>query len=91
MPYIPSSSKAEEFICHSEILDTIRYAEENKNNLLLIDSILDEAEKCGCHIITVPNDILAKSKNYGKDLEAYSLETVQGFYKDASGLGFTIL
>lgn len=50
-----------------------------------------EAEKCGCHIITVPNDILAKSKNYGKDLEAYSLETVQGFYKDASGLGFTIL
>ena len=50
-----------------------------------------EAEKCGCHIITVPNDILAKSKNYGKDLKAYSLETVQGFYKDASGLGFTIL
>ena len=47
MPYIPSSSKAEEFICHSEILDTIRYAEENKNNLPLIDSILDEAEKCG--------------------------------------------
>ena len=43
MPYIPSSSKAEEFICHSEILDTIRYAEENKNNLPLIDSILDEA------------------------------------------------
>jgi len=30
-------------------------------------------------------------KNYGKDLTAYSLETVQGFYKDASGLGFTIL
>ena len=50
-----------------------------------------EAEKCGCQIITVPNDILAKSKNYGKDLMAYSLETVQGFYKDASGLGFTIL
>ena len=50
-----------------------------------------EAEKCGCQIITVPNDILAKSKNYGKDLTAYSLETVQGFYKDASGLGFTIL
>lgn len=50
-----------------------------------------EAEKSGCHIITVPNEILAKSKNYGKDLEAYSLETVQGFYKDASGLGFTIL
>ena len=35
--------------------------------------------------------ILAKSKNYGKDLEEYSLETVRGFFKDASGLGFSIL
>lgn len=50
-----------------------------------------EAEQAGCQIITVPNSILAKSKNYGKDLEAYSLETVQGFFKDASSLGFSIL
>ena len=50
-----------------------------------------EAEESNCKIITVPNSILAKHKNYGKDLEEYSLETVQGFYKDASGLGFSIL
>lgn len=50
-----------------------------------------EADKCGCDIITVPNSILAKSKNVGKDLKEYSLETVQGFFKDASGLGFSIL
>jgi len=50
-----------------------------------------EAEECGCQIITVQNSILAKSKNYGKDLEEYSLETVRGFFKDASGLGFFIL
>lgn len=50
-----------------------------------------EAEECGCQIITVQNSILAKSKNYGKDLEEYSLETVHGFFKDASGLGFSIL
>lgn len=50
-----------------------------------------EAERCGCKIITVPNSILDKAGNYGKDLEAYSLETVRGFYKDASGLGFSIL
>ena len=50
-----------------------------------------EAEECGCQIITVQNSILAKSKNYGKDLEEYSLETVRGFFKDASGLGFSIL
>lgn len=50
-----------------------------------------EAEECGCQIITVQNSILAKSKNYGKDLEEYSLETVRAFFKDASGLGFSIL
>jgi len=50
-----------------------------------------EAEEVGCDIITVQNSILAKSQNYGKDLKAYSLETVQSFYKDASGLGFSIV
>lgn len=50
-----------------------------------------EAEEAGCQIITVPNSILEKNKNYGKNLEEYSLETVQGFFKDASGLGFSIL
>ena len=50
-----------------------------------------EADKLGCHIITVPNSILAKSKNYGKDLEEYSLETVKGFAEDARSLGFSIL
>jgi len=41
--YDPKSLKAEEFINHEEILDTIKYAEENKNNIELIDRILDKA------------------------------------------------
>ncbi len=41
--YDPKSLKAEEFINDGEILDTLRYAEENKNNIELIDSILDKA------------------------------------------------
>jgi len=41
--YNPSSLKAEEFINHEEILETIKYAEENKNNIPLIDSILEKA------------------------------------------------
>ncbi len=41
--YDPKSLKAEEFINDGEILDTIAYAEENKNNVELIDSILDKA------------------------------------------------
>ncbi|HDK7159181.1 transaldolase [Clostridium botulinum] len=50
-----------------------------------------EADKCGCEIITVTNDILKKMPNMGKDLKEYSIETVRGFYKDASSLGFSIL
>lgn len=41
--YNPKSLKAEEFICHEEILDTLRYAEENKHNVELIDSLLEKA------------------------------------------------
>ncbi len=41
--YDPKSSKAEEFIDHDEILATMRYAEENKNNRPLIESILEKA------------------------------------------------
>ena len=42
--YNPKSLKAEEFINHEEILRTLSYAEENKNNPELIDSILEKAE-----------------------------------------------
>ena len=42
--YNPKSLKAEEFIHDGEILDTIKYAEENKNNIELIDSILEKAK-----------------------------------------------
>lgn len=41
--YNPKSLKAEEFINNEEILATIRYAEENKNNVELIDAILEKA------------------------------------------------
>ena len=33
--YNPSSQKAEEFINHEEILETLSYAEKNKNNELI--------------------------------------------------------
>lgn len=41
--YNPKSLKAEEFISHEEILKTIEYAEKNKHNIELIDSILEKA------------------------------------------------
>ncbi|MBO5521986.1 MAG: [FeFe] hydrogenase H-cluster radical SAM maturase HydG [Eubacterium sp.] len=41
--YNPKSLKADEFINHEEILETLQYAEENKNNVELIDSLLEKA------------------------------------------------
>ena len=41
--YNPKSLKAEEFICHEEIMDTLSYADENKDNLDLVRQILDKA------------------------------------------------
>ena len=49
-----------------------------------------QADKIGCHIITVTNDILAKLKLVGKDLEDFSLETVQMFHNDAAKAGYTL-
>ncbi|MEM8811187.1 MAG: transaldolase [Pseudomonadota bacterium] len=48
------------------------------------------ADQVGCHIITVTPDVLGKLKLIGKDLDQYSLETVEMFYKDASAAGFQI-
>ena len=42
--YNPKSHKAEEFICHEEVLETLDYAEKNKNNIELINKILEKAK-----------------------------------------------
>ena len=49
-----------------------------------------QAESVGCHIITATNDILKKLLLVDKDLDQYSLETVQMFYKDAQAAGYKI-
>lgn len=41
--YNPKSMKAEEFISHEEISETLAYARENKDNVELIDSIMKKA------------------------------------------------
>lgn len=52
---------------------------------------IKQAESIGCDIITVPPSILKKLDLFGKDLDEYSLETVQGFLKDATASGLSIL
>lgn len=41
--YNVKSKKAEEFISHEEILESLKYVKENKNNLELVDEILKKA------------------------------------------------
>lgn len=43
--YNPKSLKAEEFINHNEVMETLAYAEANKDNAELIDEILKKAEQ----------------------------------------------
>ena len=43
--YNVMSPKAEEFISHEEILETLDYAEKNKGNLALVDEILEKAKE----------------------------------------------
>jgi transaldolase len=49
-----------------------------------------QADRTGCHIITVGHDLLAKLSTVGKDLDDYSIETVKTFYRDAQAAGFEI-
>src|SRR5205085_10673855 len=48
-----------------------------------------QADEVGCHVITATTDVLNKLSLVGKDLEAYSLETVLMFYNDARAAGLS--
>ncbi|MDI1248227.1 MAG: transaldolase [Lacunisphaera sp.] len=50
-----------------------------------------QAEQCGCHIVTVTHDILAKAaKLLSMDLDALSLDTVKMFAQDAAAAGYKL-
>jgi transaldolase len=49
-----------------------------------------QANDAGCHIITVPPEILQKLSLTGKDLSQYSRETVVMFHEDARAAAYRI-
>jgi 2-iminoacetate synthase len=77
--YNPKSSGAGEFISHQEVLDTLEYAEKNKNNGVLINGILEKAKLrkglshreaailLDCEIEEKNNEILALAGQIKKD------------------------
>lgn len=70
--YDPKSLKAEEFISHEEILDTLAYADENKNNIELIDSIIEKA-KLRKGLSHREASVLLVCQNEEKNNEIYAL------------------
>lgn len=77
--YNLNSSNASEFIDHNEIMETLAYAEKNKNNTELIDEILEKAKKrkglshrdaavlLDCEIPEKNEEIFALAKQIKKD------------------------
>lgn len=49
-----------------------------------------QADAVGCHVITATSDVLKKLELVGRDLEQFSLETVQMFREDALKLGYRV-
>ncbi len=49
-----------------------------------------QADEIGCHVITVTHDLLKKIPGIGKDLDLFSLETVQMFANDAIHAGYKL-
>jgi transaldolase len=49
-----------------------------------------QADRAGCHIITVTHDLLAKLNLLGKDLSEFSLDTVRMFHSDAMDAGYRL-
>lgn len=47
-----------------------------------------QAERCGADIITLSPELIAKLDLRGRDLTAYSLETVRQFHNDGMGIAF---
>jgi transaldolase len=47
-----------------------------------------QADDIGVHIITVTHDLLSKLASFGRDLDAFSLETVRMFHNDAATAGY---
>src|SRR6516165_8150443 len=49
---------------------------------------LVQADRIGCHIITITHDLLKKLPSLGKDLAEFSLDTVKMFHRDAQAAGY---
>jgi 2-iminoacetate synthase len=79
--YSAESKKATEFIDHQEILSTLEYAEENKNNNELLSQILRKAHECKGLLHREAAVLLAcESEEYNRDIEELAKQIKEKFY-----------
>lgn len=70
--YDPKSLKAAEFISHEEVTETLEYADKNKDNIALIDSIIEKA-KARKGLSHREASVLLECANEEKNAEIYAL------------------
>jgi len=80
---VPLMKKAAEILKHNPNAQLLWASSRELLNIF-------QADECGCHIITVTDDILKKLSIIGKDLGELSLDTVKMFYHDAQAAGYKI-
>jgi transaldolase len=78
-----------------EFKKTISFAKKFKNVRILWASVREpynyiQAKQLGCHIITIPPEMIEKIEKFGKSYDQLTTETVKAFYKDAQSAGFKI-
>ena len=78
-----------------EFKKSIKYSKKYKNVEILWASVREpynylQAKQLGCHIITVPPNLIEKIEKFGKPFQKLTKETVVGFLKDSKKSRFSI-
>jgi len=78
-----------------EFVRSIKLAKNYKNVEILWASVREpynftQAKQLGCHIITIPPDIIEKIQKFGKSFNQLTLETVKNFLIDSKKSKFKI-
>ena len=79
-----------------EFKKSIKYSKKFKNVEILWASVREpynylQAKQLGCHIITVPPNLIEKIEKFGKPFQKLTKETVVGFLKDSKKSRFNIV
>ena len=78
-----------------EFIKSIKLAKKFKNVEILWASVREpynyvQARQLGCHLITIPPNIIEKIENFGKSFEKLTIETVKTFLIDSKKSKFKI-